>query len=212
MKRRNHSPERGATYLFVMLAVVLVGISASVVAKQWKAVVQREQEGELLARGVEIQNALAAYSGQQKKGRVMPGEIYPLTLEELTKQPKPALRKDYKDPITGGDWEYVRHTDGRIKGVRSKSTATPFKQADFPPAVRHFAGLTRYDQWVFQYPNVSTPTAAQPQPAPGQPGTPGLPPGPPPGLPPGLPIPGAPPLPGAPPAPPPPVPAQPPTF
>ena len=44
--------ERGATYLFVMLAVVLMGISVTVAAKQWKAVVQREQEAELLGRGV----------------------------------------------------------------------------------------------------------------------------------------------------------------
>src|SRR5439155_1810465 len=80
---------RGVTYLFVMLAVVLMGISATVVAKQWKTVVQREREAELLTRGIEIQNALAVYSAQQKKGRVVPGEIYPLTLEELTKQPRP---------------------------------------------------------------------------------------------------------------------------
>src|SRR2546425_7483638 len=107
--------ERGVTYLLVMLAVVLMGISVTVAAKQWKAVVQRELEAELLARGIEIQAALALYSAQQKKGRVVPGEIYPLTLEELTKQPKPALRKAYKDPITGGDWEYVRDPTGRIK-------------------------------------------------------------------------------------------------
>ena len=174
MKRRDHSPERGATYLFVMLAVVLVGISASVVAKQWKAVVQREHETELLARGMEIQNALAAYSGQQKKGRVMPGEIYPLTLEELTQQPKPSLRKAYKDPITGGDWEYIRDPAGRIKGVKSKSKAEPFKQTGFPPALRHFEGLTNYNAWVFQYPNYSTPQAPQAPPATA--GTPATPP------------------------------------
>jgi type II secretory pathway pseudopilin PulG len=176
---RTHTHERGATYLFVMLAVVLMGISVSVAAKQWKAVVQREQEAELLARGIEIQNALAAYSAQQKKGRVFPGEIYPLTLEELTKQPKPVLRKAYQDPITGGDWEYVRDPAGRIKGVKSKSTATPFKEHDFPPALRHFEGLTSYNAWVFQYPNASTPGAPQaPQalPAPGTPGAPATPP------------------------------------
>ena len=151
--------ERGATYLFVMLAVVLMGIALSVAAKQWKAVVQREQEAELLARGIEIQNALAAYSAQQKKGRVMPGEMYPLTLEELTKPPRPVLRKAYTDPITGGDWEYIRDLAGRIKGVKSKSTTAPFKQKDFPPAVRHFEGLASYNQWVFQYPNDSAPPA-----------------------------------------------------
>ena len=169
-----------------MLAVVLMGISVSVAAKQWKAVVQREHEAYLLARGIEIQTALAVYSAQQKKGRVVPGEIYPLTFEELTKQPKPVLRKAYKDPITGDDWEYVRDPTGRIKGVRSKSKAEPFKQKDFPPVVRHFDGLTSYNDWVFQHPNASTtqvpvaqPTApgqptARGQPAPPAPGPPGL--------------------------------------
>jgi type II secretory pathway pseudopilin PulG len=164
--------ERGVTYLLVMLAVALMGISVTVAAKQWKAVVQREQEAELLARGIEIQTALAVYSAQQKKGRVgFPGEIYPLTLEELTSQPKPVLRKAYKDPITGDDWEYVRDpATARIKGVRSKSKAEPFKQHGFPPTVRHFEGVTSYYLWVFQYPNASTPQT-QPTP-PGQPAPP----------------------------------------
>src|SRR3989442_15361382 len=179
--------ERGVTYLLVMLAVVVMGISVTVADKQWKAVVQREREAELLARGIEIQTALAVYSAQQKKGRVgFSGEIYPLTLEELTKQPRPVLRKAYKDPITGDDWEYVRDPTGRIQGVRSKSKAEPFKQRDFPPAVRHLEGLVSYYLWVFQYPNSSTPqlpsgqptTPAPPTPQP--PGIPGLqpPPGP----------------------------------
>src|SRR5713226_10152584 len=169
--------ERGVTYLLVMLAVVLMGISVSVAAKQWKAVVQREREAELLGRGIEIQTALAAYSAQQKKGRVgFSGEIYPLTLEELIKQPKPVLRKAYKDPMTGNDWEYVRDPTGRMKGVRSKSKAEPFKQKGFPPVVRHFDGLTSYNDWVFQHPNASTPQAPVGQPTtPGQPIAPGQP-------------------------------------
>src|SRR3989449_6301468 len=174
--RRYYRGECGVTYLLVMLAVVLLGISVTVAAKQWKAVVQREKEADLLARGIEIQTALAVYSAQQKKGRVVPGEIYPLTLEELTKQPKPALRKAYKDPITGDNWEYVRDPTGRIKGVRSKSKAEPFKQKDFPPLLRHFDGLTSYNDWVFQYPNASTPQAPQAQStAPGQQTTPAQP-------------------------------------
>jgi type II secretory pathway pseudopilin PulG len=174
--------ERGVTYLLVMLAVVLIGISVTVAAKQWKTVVQREREADLLARGIEIQAALALYSAQQQKGLVVPStsgvprEIYPLTLEELTKQPKPVLRKAYKDPITGSDWEFVRDPTGRIKGVRSKSKAEPFKQKDFPPVVRHFDGLTSYHDWVFQHPNASTPRAAVTQPTtPGQPTAPGQP-------------------------------------
>ena len=182
--RRLSQEERGVTYLLVMLAVVLMGISVTVAAKQWKAVVQREREAELLARGIEIQAALAAYSAQQKKGRTgFSGEIYPLTLEELTKQPKPALRKAYKDPITGDDWEYVRDPTGRIQGVRSKSKAEPFKQRDFPPVVRHLEGLTSYYLWVFQYPNTSIPQIPTSQPTTqGQPTPPGQPIPPPPGI------------------------------
>lgn len=160
--------ERGATYLFVMLAVVLMGLSVSIAVTQWKAVVQREQEAELLSRGIELQAAIAAYSAAMKKGRVVAGEIYPQTLEELTRQPKPFLRKAYKDPMTGGEWGYVLDpATNRIKGVKSKSTATPFKEHDFPPAVRHFEGLTSYSQWIFQHPNPSTPAALQAAPAPG---------------------------------------------
>src|SRR6185503_12722465 len=85
---------------------------------------------------------------------------YPLTLEELTKGPKPFLRKVYKDPMTGEDWEYVRDAVGRISGVRSRSKLTPIKQHQFPPSVAYFEGLTQYHDWVFQ---VSAPTPQEKQ-------------------------------------------------
>jgi type II secretory pathway pseudopilin PulG len=150
-----------------MLAIVVMSIAATATAKQWKTVIQREKEADLLARGIEIQNAIAAYSAARKQGRVVPGEMYPLTLEELTRSPKPFLRKIYQDPITGGEWEYVRDPTGRIKGVRSKSTLISFKQHDFPLIVRHFEGTNHYSDWVFQYPNASM--IQTPQPLPGTP-------------------------------------------
>src|SRR5215467_10649123 len=55
-----------------------------------------------------------------------------------------------------GEWDYLRSPTGGIMGVRSRSKAKPIRQHDFPPAVRHFDGRQRYDQWVFQYPNPST--------------------------------------------------------
>ncbi len=148
--------DRGITYLFLMFTIVVIGLTITAAAKQWKVVVQRELEADLLARGIEIQNALALYSATKKAGRVMPGEIYPRTLEELTKRPKPFLRKPYKDPITRKDWDIIRGPNGGIAGVRSLSTATPIKQHDFPPEVRHFEGLARYQDWIFQHPSPST--------------------------------------------------------
>jgi type II secretory pathway pseudopilin PulG len=169
--------ERGATYLFLMFAVVLIGITTATAAKQWKVIVQREQEADLLAKGIEIQNALAHYSSALKAGRVSPVEFYPQSLAELTRLPKPYLRKVYLDPITRGEWEYLRSPTGGIMGVRSKSPGEPFKKHEFPPAVAHFDGLKRYRDWVFQHPNPSMSTLLQPPMVPVQPAEGATPPG-----------------------------------
>jgi hypothetical protein len=155
--------ERGVTYLMLMFAIVLIGIATTVAAKQWKAVVQREREADLLAKGMEIQNALALYSAAKKAGRVMPGEVYPQTLADLTRLPKPYLRKIYLDPMEHGEWEYLRAPTGGIMGVRSKSLAKPFRQRNFPLAVRHFEGRPTYRDWVFQHPSPSSAPMVQPQ-------------------------------------------------
>ena len=148
--------EHGVTYLMLMFALVLIGIFTTAAAKQWKAMVQRELEADLLSKGIEIQNALALYSATMKAGRVMPGEIYPQSLADLTRLPKPYLRKAYGEPMAHQDWEYLRAPTGGIMGVRSKSRATPFRKHDFPLAVRHFDGKASYHDWLFQHPNPST--------------------------------------------------------
>ncbi len=147
----------GVTYLMLMFSIVIIGISVTAAAKQWKTMVQREMEADLLARGIEIQRAVQLYSATKKKGRVIRGEFYPRSLEELTKRPKPFLRKAYQDPIMRGEWEYVRAPGGGIKGVRSRSKAVPIKQGAFPPEVRHFEGTSSYHDWTFEHPNPSTP-------------------------------------------------------
>jgi type II secretory pathway pseudopilin PulG len=155
--------ERGATYLMLMCAIVLIGLVTSVAAKQWKMMVQRELEADLLARGIEIQQALALYSTTMKAGRVMQ-EVYPQSLADLTRLPKPFLRKVYLDPMGHGEWDYLRSPTGGIMGVKSRSKAKPIRQHEFPPEVRHFEGRKKYDEWVFQYPNPSTTSLIPPVP------------------------------------------------
>ena len=171
-RQRQVLSEQGVTYLMLMFAIVLIGIATTAAAKQWKVIVQRELEADLLAKGIEIQNALAFYSATVKAGRVMPGEIYPQTLADLTRLPKPFLRKVYLDPMGHGEWEYLRSPTGGIMGVRSKSSAKPFRQHDFPLAVRHFEGRITYHDWVFQYPNPSSASIVPPGTAPGAGGPP----------------------------------------
>ena len=172
--------ERGFSYLMLMIAVVVMGIALSAAARQWTVMVQRELEADLLAKGIEIQNALALYSATMKAGRVMPGEVYPQTLADLTRLPKPFLRKVYNDPVGRGEWEVVRAPTGGIMGVRSKSRSRPIRQQNFPLVVRHFQGKPTYYDWVFQHPSPSTtvmnPLGRQPQSGfPGPPVAPGAP-------------------------------------
>lgn len=165
--------ETGFSYLMVMIAITLMGLAMTVAARQWKTMVQRELETDLLAKGIEIQTALALYSASTKAGRVLPGEVYPKTLAELTRPPKPFLRKVYLDPVGRGEWELLRAPAGGIMGVRSKSRQKPIKQGNFPLAVRHFEGKPTHYDWVFQYPNPSMVTVsgpvARPSTAPAQP-------------------------------------------
>lgn len=154
--------EAGFSYLMVMMAITVMGLSMTMAARQWKAIVQRELEADLLAKGIEIQTALALYSAHAKAGRVMPGEVYPQTLAELTRPPKPFLRKVYGDPVGRGEWQLIRAPTGGIMGVRSKSREKPIKQGNFPLAVRHFQGTPTYFDWAFQYPNPSMTAAAGP--------------------------------------------------
>ena len=154
--------ETGFSYLMVMIAITLMGLAMTVAARQWKTMVQRELETDLLAKGIEIQTALALYSASTKAGRVLPGEVYPQTLAELTRPPKPFLRKVYLDPVGRGEWELLRAPAGGIMGVRSKSRQKPIKQGNFPLAVRHFEGKQTHYDWVFQYPNPSMVAVAGP--------------------------------------------------
>jgi len=167
--------ERGFSYIVLMFAIVLIGLGMTVAARQWKTMVQRELEADLLSKGMEIQNALALYSATMKAGRVVPGEIYPQSLADLTRLPKPFLRKVYVEPVGHGEWELVRAPTGGIMGVRSKSKSKPIRQHDFPPAVRHFDGRASYYDWVFQHPNPSMAALAFPGIGASAPGAGGLP-------------------------------------
>jgi type II secretory pathway pseudopilin PulG len=153
----------GFTYLAVMFTLVLIGLSITGAVQQWKTVMKREKEAELLFRGDQIRKAIASY-------RQTPGiSNYPQKLEDLVKAPntsatKRFLRKVYKDPMTHGDWALVKVGD-RIKGVYSKSEEEPLKQANFPDEYKYFEGKTKYSEWVFEFtPQVVQPPQQPPRP------------------------------------------------
>jgi type II secretory pathway pseudopilin PulG len=151
--RRLHT-ETGYTYLFVMFMVVLIGLAATAVTRQWKTELRRDREAELLFRGDEIREAIGLYYLTARGGSA---HVYPRSLDDLVKDPNSSatrryLRKHYKDPITGEEFELIKVGD-TLRGVRSKSTDTPIKTDNFPPIDSQFASKTSYQDWIFTYPS-----------------------------------------------------------
>jgi hypothetical protein len=146
----------------VLFAIVLVGLSMMGANKQWKTMMQREREAELLFRGDQYRRAIANYV------EALPGSRqYPLRVEDLLKDPRNSkrhLRTGYLDPITGGPFQAIPCKD-RIKGVVSSSDAAPIKRDNFPAEYEQFRSAGTYSHWQFQY----EPTVPGPQPVlPGQ--------------------------------------------
>ena len=147
----------GFTYIALLAAIVIIGITLGSAAKSWQNVAQREKEEELLFRGNQYRLAIESYFNYQGRRQ------FPNTIDALLQDPqsttKKHLRKRYRDPITGEDFELVRDMfhGNTIKGVFSKSEKTPVKQAGFPEELKDFEGKTRYSEWQF----ITGPTATK---------------------------------------------------
>ncbi|NTW60554.1 MAG: type II secretion system protein [Nitrospirae bacterium] len=155
----------GFTYVALLAAIVILGISMGAAGKYWSFVMQREKEEELLFRGEQYRLAIERYY------RALPGRnAYPPSIEELVKDSrtptgKRHLRQAYKDPITGEDFEVVRDQTklNRITGVYSKGDKEPLRKTGFPEQYPDFENKKAYNEWKFVYtsPAAATPTAGQ---------------------------------------------------
>jgi type II secretory pathway pseudopilin PulG len=115
---------------------------------------RREKEKELLFVGHQFRAAIERYVKANAAG--VQG-VYPLSLEELLKDPRFAgtqryLRRVYRDPITGKSaWAPVMQ-NGRLVGIHSLSEQVPVKQDNFDDVDRAFRHKQRYSDWKFTYP------------------------------------------------------------
>ena len=149
--KRLHN-KNGFTYIIVLLAVVLIGISLMVAGRYWSFIDKKDKEEELLFRGEQYLRAIDAYF----KGAHGGANLYPQKLEDLIKDPrslspKRYIRRLYKDPITGeADWlPIIEKKSGRIKGLKSRSDAAPVKEDGFPKIYKSFKGKASYSEWEF---------------------------------------------------------------
>ncbi|MGA8837363.1 MAG: hypothetical protein WB538_17160 [Candidatus Sulfotelmatobacter sp.] len=96
--------EEGYVLLYLLLMVALMGIVALAVMVPIKFDLKRDQEQEMIHRGVQYSRAIRNY--YKKFGR------YPTRLEDLDNTNNLRyLRKHYKDPLTGKDFKLLHYGD-----------------------------------------------------------------------------------------------------
>lgn len=144
--------QAGFTYVVLLIAVAIIGMTAAAALQAGSLLQRREAEQALLVAGADFCGALDAYAKATPAGQ----PTAPPTLASLLRDPRyPGtvrhLRRVPFDPMTGkADWGLVRTPDGQgIAGVYSLSTAHPIKLDGFDPRFRDFHGATSYTGWVF---------------------------------------------------------------
>ena len=139
----------GFTYLGLLFAIAILGITLATVGVVWSTQIRRDREAELLFIGDQFRVAIGRY--------VQSGGIYPRALADLVEDkrvpvPRRFLRRVYADPMTGNaDWQLIHTADGGIMGVASSSQQQPIKVAGFPTADAAFADAACYCDWTFNY-------------------------------------------------------------
>jgi type II secretory pathway pseudopilin PulG len=112
---------RGFTYLWVLLAIALVGIGLVAVSEVWTVTVRRQKVEELEWTGAQFVQAIGSYYYSS------PGAArqYPPRLDDLLEDrrfivARRHLRQVYVNPFSGkADWELTRGGNGGIVGVRA---------------------------------------------------------------------------------------------
>jgi len=145
--------QSGFTYIALLAAIVIIGISLGAAGKYWQNVMMREKEEELLFRGEQYRLAIERYF------IAFPGRFqFPQSIDDLLKDSRSAagkrhLRQMYKDPITNDDFEVIRdQTKGnRITGVFSKSEKEPLRTSGFEEPYKAFEGKKKYNEWKFVF-------------------------------------------------------------
>jgi type II secretory pathway pseudopilin PulG len=146
---RGQARQRGFTYLGLLFAVAIIGITLATVGIVWSTQAQREREAQLLFVGNQYREAIGRYNAGAGH--------YPQALADLlqdTSLPvvRRYLRRIYPDPMTGApDWLLIRASDGGIMGVASSSQQQPIKVAGFAPLNAAFEKAEHYSDWQFIY-------------------------------------------------------------
>ena len=141
--------DAGFTYLGLLFAIAIIGITLATVGVVWSTQIRRDKEVELLWIGDQYRAAIGRYRAS--------GGQYPQALTDLLEDKRfPVvrryLRKLYADPMTGAaDWQPIVAPGGGILGIASSSKDKPIKVAGFSPSDTAFEKMECYCDWKFIY-------------------------------------------------------------
>ena len=142
----------GFSYLFVLLAITLVGIGLAAAGTLWRTESQRAREAELLFIGDQYRQAIRSYYTLEPAVPRLPASVDELLEDRRRTAIVRHLRRAWRDPITGDAFVLIQEPDGQgIVGVHSASTAAPFKIAGFALADEAFRGAQSYAEWRFVF-------------------------------------------------------------
>ena len=97
-KTRVRADQRGYAMAALLVAMSVMAIVMSTTLPVFRTVAKREREAELVFRGEQYARAIALF--QRKYGNSLPPDVDVLIDQRF-------LRKKYKDPITGGDFQFL---------------------------------------------------------------------------------------------------------
>ena len=143
------SQQVGFTYLGLLVAIAILGITLATIGVVWSTQARRERETELLFVGDQLRAAIGRYYAN--------GGVYPHSIDDLLEDKRVPfvrrhLRRVYPDPMTGNsDWQLIHSPEGAIMGVSSGSQDKPIKVAGFPRVDAEFENAACYCDWKFIY-------------------------------------------------------------
>jgi type II secretory pathway pseudopilin PulG len=152
--RRAVLNQSGFTYLGILAAIVIIGMSLATVGVVWSTQARRDKEAELLFVGEQYRAAIGRYV---TAGGIYPRSLQDLVLDQRLPLTRRFLRRLYADPMTReADWELIQTNDGGIMGVASSSAHKPIKMAGFSLANKSFEDAKSYAGWRFIYVGTKT--------------------------------------------------------
>jgi type II secretory pathway pseudopilin PulG len=154
------STEAGFTYIGVLFAVALMGVTLALIATVTSQTQQRDKEKQLLFVGSQFTQAIGSYYNNPPLGKA---KQLPKRLEDLLQDDRAVftqrhLRKIFFDPFTANaDWGLIKDASNGIVGVYSKSEIKPIKVANFDKEFSQLEGKKHYSDWKFIYTDDSLP-------------------------------------------------------